>query len=64
MSEADDLRAELERRHAEHTKALNRRVDVENSLVIMAKEIERGERGPATPEELRSLAIKLGVSPK
>lgn len=60
MTTVEELRAEMERRHAEYTKALNRRVDVENTLAMVAA----GKRDLLTREECRELAIKLGVSPK
>ena len=60
MTEADELRAELKRRHDEYARALNRRVDVENVLAMVAA----GKRDPLTADECRELAIKLGVSPK
>jgi hypothetical protein len=54
-----DLWAERDRRAAEYTKTLNRRVDVENILASVAT----GKRDALTREECRDLAIKLGVSP-
>lgn len=56
---ARTLERELADRHAEYTKALNRRVDVENTLLRVAT----GKRGPLTPEECRTLATQLGTSP-
>lgn len=58
-AEVERLRAELDRRHKEYASALNRRVDVENALAMVAA----GKRDLLTREECRELAIKLGVSP-
>ena len=51
-----ELRAEMDRRHEEYSKALNRRTDVETVLLSVAA----GKREPLTPEECRTLAQKLG----
>ena len=59
MDEVEQLRAEMKRRHDEYAKALNRRVDVENVLAMVAA----GKRDLMTREECRELAIKLGVPP-
>lgn len=59
MTEAEQLRAELDRRHKEYASALNRRVDVENALAWVAA----GKRDLLTRDECKELAIKLGVSP-
>ena len=53
------LRAEMEKRHDEYAKALNRRVDVENVLASIAA----GKRETLAQDECRELANKLGVSP-
>lgn len=54
--EMDKLHDELDRRHEEYSKALNRRVDVENTLAAVAA----GKREPLTREECKALAQKLG----
>jgi hypothetical protein len=55
-TEVERLRCELERRHAEYSKALNKRVDVENALAS----IGAGKRDLPTREECREWAVKLG----
>jgi hypothetical protein len=60
MNTVEELRAEMDRRHKEYSTALNRRVDVENTLAMVAA----GKRDLLSREECRELAIKLGVSPK
>lgn len=47
---------EITRRHDEYSKALNRRVDVENVLAAVAA----GKRELLTREECKTLAQKLG----
>jgi hypothetical protein len=50
------FKEEMTRRHEEYSKALNRRVDVENVLAAVAA----GKREPLTREECKTLAQKLG----
>jgi hypothetical protein len=52
------LEKELERRHAEYAKALNKRVDVESQLI----DIGAGKRDLPTREECMAWALKLGNS--
>jgi hypothetical protein len=58
-AEVERLRAEMDRRHKEYSTALNRRVDVENALAMVAA----AKRPVLTPDECRALVIKLGLSP-
>lgn len=54
-----DLELEMQRRSADRAKELNRRVEVEATLLDFAT----GKRGPLTPEEAKAMAYKLGVPP-
>lgn len=54
-----ELEGEMAKRHDEYAKALNRRVDVENTLFAVAS----SKRELLTPDECGALANKLGVSP-
>ena len=55
-----ELEKEMKRWLDEYAKELNRRVDVENVLAMVAA----GKREMLTREECRQLAKKLGVPPK
>ena len=54
--ETDRLRDEMDRRHDEYAKALNKRTEVENFL----RDVAAGKRDPLTREECRALAKNLG----
>jgi len=57
-AEVERLRGELETRHKEYSKALNKRVDVEAQLI----DIGAGKRALPSREECMAWALKLGNS--